>query len=247
MLLENCDAAARVIEDHPGNRSAGVRHDRAACQANDCGAVAAPRQGWLARLFPDAPQVLQILDTVSDGIVVLDEWQQVQFINDFARALIAESGQLRIEETRLEGAFPEPRKALREFLSHCARAEAAGQCLCLGRSAQGGIWLRLLCRMPGRNGDPTLSVLALGGPLGGIRLKGKALRQFFAMTEAETLVAMALAAGRSPAWIARERGVSINTVRTQVRAILCKARAERIADLVRIVATMPNLAGEHEP
>ncbi len=193
---------------------------------------------WLARIFPDPLQTLDILQSVAEGIVILDERQNVLFINDYARAVIEASGDLRIEHSRLEGASRETQEALQSFLQQ--DAPAADPTLRIGGAVTGvDVWLRVLKRVPRLNHDPAIVMLALSSSTGGIRLKGASLRRFFNMSEAEAFVAMALAAGHTAPWIAGKRSVSVNTVRTQVRIVLRKAGADRIADLVRIVANLP--------
>ena len=58
--------------------------------------------------------------------------------------------------------------------------------------------------------------------------------QGFGLTLAEQEVALAIAAGKRPGEIARERGTSINTVRNQIRAAMEKCHVTRQVDLARI-------------
>ncbi|BBK42250.1 hypothetical protein STVA_22700 [Allostella vacuolata] len=60
----------------------------------------------------------------------------------------------------------------------------------------------------------------------------------FAFTTAETDVAAALLAGRSPKAISEDRGVSLDTVRVQIRSMLSKTRTQRQAELVARLARM---------
>ncbi|MGI9500991.1 MAG: alpha/beta fold hydrolase [Geminicoccaceae bacterium] len=65
---------------------------------------------------------------------------------------------------------------------------------------------------------------------------GRALCQAYCLSPAEAAVGMALAEGVSPGKIASRRDVSLNTVRTQIKAILRKLDASAIPDLVRIIS-----------
>lgn len=195
---------------------------------------------WLCRLFAEPTRNLDILEAVAEGIVIVDERRNILFANHHAREVVRSGGQLQFRNERLDTAPARSREELQAFLRQCGEPASAGRCLRLGDSrADGYIWLRVLRHLPARGGDPALTVLALGSSLGGIFLRGPSLRHFFAMTEAEASVALELAAGRTAAWIAQKRGVSVNTVRTQVRIVLRKAGADRIADLVRMVANLP--------
>lgn len=62
------------------------------------------------------------------------------------------------------------------------------------------------------------------------------LRSAFALTQAEAVLAVALCRGASLAGFSGERGISIHTARTQLRALLSKTRTERQADLVGLLS-----------
>jgi DNA-binding CsgD family transcriptional regulator len=61
------------------------------------------------------------------------------------------------------------------------------------------------------------------------------LKQLYALTAAETELAMRLMTGASPAQIAEERGVSIHTVRAQLKSIQAKTDTRRQSELVRLL------------
>ena len=61
----------------------------------------------------------------------------------------------------------------------------------------------------------------------------------FGLTPAEARVAVAIAGGRPPEAIAAERGVSLATVRTQLRTVYDKVGVTRQADLVRVLLQLP--------
>ena len=63
------------------------------------------------------------------------------------------------------------------------------------------------------------------------------------LTAAETRVLAALGRGVTPAEIAREQGVKISTVRTQISAIRQKTGTGTITALVRLVAGLPPMVG----
>ena len=66
-------------------------------------------------------------------------------------------------------------------------------------------------------------------------------------SNAEADVAYMIADGRSATEIAHARGVSINTVRTQIKEVFLKAGVRRQADLARLLFSMPRLQDpEHQ-
>lgn len=69
----------------------------------------------------------------------------------------------------------------------------------------------------------------------------EAARAMYNLTPAEAKITERLAVGFDPQQIADTLGSSINTVRTQVKSILAKTGVSRQADLVRLVATLPQV------
>ncbi|XCV40784.1 helix-turn-helix transcriptional regulator [Methylococcus sp. ANG] len=58
-------------------------------------------------------------------------------------------------------------------------------------------------------------------------------------TQTEVRLAEALVAGLSPGEYAADAGVSMNTVRTQIRSMFEKTRTRRQADLVKLLTSLP--------
>ena len=71
------------------------------------------------------------------------------------------------------------------------------------------------------------------------------VQSLFDLTPAEARVARDLATGRSPEDIASDGGVSLNTVRSQVRGVLEKTGCHRQLDVVALLAGIvpPTTAG----
>lgn len=68
------------------------------------------------------------------------------------------------------------------------------------------------------------------------------IRSLFGLSPREARVARAIAQGRTIVQIAAESGVSRETVRTQVKAILAKTGTNRQAEMVLLLAGLPKLA-----
>lgn len=64
------------------------------------------------------------------------------------------------------------------------------------------------------------------------------LQEAFALTPAESRIALMLAAGTPPTGIATAQGIAISTVRTHLRGILAKLGVRRQLDLVRMLAEL---------
>lgn len=65
------------------------------------------------------------------------------------------------------------------------------------------------------------------------------LRLLFGLSSTEVRLAEALVAGLSPGEYAAGAGVSMNTVRTQIRTMFEKTRTRRQADLVKLLTSLP--------
>ncbi|MBW3560061.1 MAG: helix-turn-helix transcriptional regulator [Proteobacteria bacterium] len=80
------------------------------------------------------------------------------------------------------------------------------------------------------------AVLVTARAIGGRTSSGAAAaRKAYGLTAAETDVAAALAAGQAPEDIAAARGVSLETIRAQIRSIYGKTGVTRVSKLVRLV------------
>jgi DNA-binding NarL/FixJ family response regulator len=69
----------------------------------------------------------------------------------------------------------------------------------------------------------------------------KQLSELFGLSQAEGLLARALAQGMDSIAFAESRGIKMTTVRTQTKAIMEKLQVNRTPDLIRIVLSVPAL------
>jgi len=86
-------------------------------------------------------------------------------------------------------------------------------------------------------------VIYVTDPERGPQADPDAVCRYLGLTPAEGDVVLALARGLSLAEVARQRNVSIETVRTHVKRSLAKADVRRQSDLVRLVLTGPSGMG----
>jgi DNA-binding NarL/FixJ family response regulator len=70
----------------------------------------------------------------------------------------------------------------------------------------------------------------------------EALCEVFGLSRAEADVAAALAGGASAEDVARQRNVSLTTVRSQIRSILGKSGTENLRDFERSMASLASIA-----
>ena len=86
-------------------------------------------------------------------------------------------------------------------------------------------------------------------PLRQGRTSDEGLRVMFGLTPAECRVALLLGDGHAPKDIASMAGVSVDTVRSQIKSIFGKTGVNRQGDLIRLMLNNAGLAiqGKTEP
>jgi len=85
-------------------------------------------------------------------------------------------------------------------------------------------------------------VLLVTDPDKPVNFPDDALRTLFGFTPAQVDVAVGLLMGYSLEEIASLRGVSVGTVRNQLKAMLSKTGTSRQSDLIRLLMTLPQAA-----
>ncbi|MGZ8243825.1 helix-turn-helix transcriptional regulator [Methylomagnum sp.] len=185
------------------------------------------------------------LEALPYGVVVASRTGEVLFANAAAERLARHGGGLVLGKRGcgLGAANPREARTLRGLV-HDAAGGGAGGTLRLTRFSDGAAFAVLVSplRLPYRDAMLRQVEAAL------VIVKDLAeeeppavscLKTLWGLTEAEARVALALFAGRDAEEIAVQRGVSITTVRTQIRQILAKTGASNLRDLARRLAGLP--------
>jgi len=86
---------------------------------------------------------------------------------------------------------------------------------------------------------PSLALVVVRDPESANGSAGDKLRQLFGLSGAEASLAVALAEGMTPDEMADARRVSLNTIRTQLRAVSEKMGCNRLAQVAALVASLP--------
>jgi len=188
-----------------------------------------------------------VVDRLTIPVIVLDESGRIARPNRAAEALFAEEDGLERKSGCLHPWAADGRAALGRAIAR-ALDTASGS----GTSAGGLVALR---RPSGRRPLAALvTPLSRAAPLAGVEGGGAAvfivdpetrsapparvLARLFGLSEAESRVAIALAAGRSPKQVAGERGLALPTVRAQLRNVLAKTGTDGQASLARLLAKL---------
>ncbi len=90
-------------------------------------------------------------------------------------------------------------------------------------------------------GSAASAVLTFVDPYAARPLDASLVAQAFDLTPAESRVGIQLAQGQTIEKIATNNGVSMATVRTQLKSLFAKTGTNRQADLVRLITTLPEI------
>lgn len=181
------------------------------------------------------------LDALATGVLVLARSGRVLLANAAAGTLLTRRKELGVRLGYLRLADGEAQRRLDALLAHAAqgfrRIGNASASIALGDPTRNGLVLSVA--PAGSAGSlvtsravavvflrPVPSVLPLDTPM---------LRAVYGLTASEAALTLALAQGQTLEEYSASRGVSIHTVRTQMRAILGKTGTERQVDLLRVL------------
>lgn len=199
---------------------------------------------------------LAALEALPTAVALVDAELGVLFLNAAARAL-TRGAQAPLTVRRAHGGQGGQHLSAR---SRSQTARLLGLVASAARGGAGGF-----VRLEGDDGalavqaSPAPNSLALDRPPG--LMSGAALLllqrvrrptpppltmlcEILGLSFAEAEVAAALFGGRSAEEVARSRGVSLATVRNQIRAILEKADADNLRDLERLLAELTSLSAQ---
>lgn len=171
---------------------------------------------------------------------VCDRAGRVRRLTPSAEALVAGNRGLELKLGRLGATRANDSTALTTAIEAAAkerRVSAAANRVVVVHGPQNTLPLALdVIPLPSRTlptpFDARVLVLVRGMGAGGERRLSTLLQSLYGMTTAETEIALQLAQGRLPEAIARQRNVSIGTVRAQIKAVLAKAGVTRQVELV---------------
>lgn len=182
-------------------------------------------------IAPLSSLLARTLDEVDFGIVLLAEDGEVLHLNHRARLVLLGEHGLQVLGNRLRASDPHSVARLQDALRDATR-RGLRRLLALGP----GDDQQLAALVPVQ---PGVAALLFGRTSVCEDLSIQCFARTHALTAAETRVLAALGRGVAPSEIAREQGVKISTVRTQISAIRQKTGTSTIGALVRLVAGLP--------
>lgn len=199
------------------------------------------------------------LDTLPVGVAVVDAGLKILFINDGARKYLADpgAGLVAMRSGRHAGGgvslaamSREEAGGLRRLVTSATSGGAGGAMRITSHDAI--VALTVAPAPPGLAAEVSgmeifgaregLALLVLRSVDQKVSPQAEMLCDLFGLSRAEAEVAVSLTGGASAEDVARRRGVSLMTVRSQIRSILGKSEAENLRHFERTMATLAVLA-----
>lgn len=194
-------------------------------------------QAQLASSQQQVNHVESVFDALGCAIFVLDDSRRLLRANSAASRLMAREKALRFVNGRFEPSPPSPSTA-REWHEACRQGAIA-----LRRPApHSPLVLRLTplsaSSAVAKDWQRPLTLMVASGDRS-IAERQSSLRIVFGLTQAESEVCTSICVeGLTPQACAESRGVSIGTIRSQIKSIHLKTGVTRLAELVRLVTGM---------
>jgi DNA-binding CsgD family transcriptional regulator len=195
----------------------------------------------------------EVIDRLPVGVVLLDALRRPVIVNRFAEQIAA-----RCDGFTLGDAGPHATDARenRILLRHLSQAIGIGASLGRGPSrvmsvsrpsgwrAYPVIIAPLLAPSTGRSGGDAVAAIFIGDPEASQITTVDFFQTLYALTHAEAELVALLARGRTLEEAALERGVTLNTVRSQLKQVFAKTDTHRQGQLMRLALT--GVAGIHD-
>ena len=197
------------------------------------------------RLRTRQQTLLSALDRFMTGLIIVGPDHAVNYCNPVAKALLSHHQALATDgQGRVRAHYPEENRRLNRLINELSDADRQNikthnQAIGLhhpDREHALNVMLAPLDSNSVYDAQPTGSIaLYLNDPDSPFNLPAEALRSLYDMTPAEAGVATALVNGQSPNQISEHHGVSIETVRSQLKSIYQKMGVKKQQDVIRVL------------
>lgn len=184
------------------------------------------------------------MDNLSTGVMLLTDNNFVLYKNSLLVSILEERNLFYIDCTgRLKFVDKKHCLALQSTYKEVSNTPEANKTLLLANGAKSGVLLKL-CGVPSLETMPSIlppvkRVLVRVHPLpAAVRPEYSTVKAWYGLTISEVKVVELLATGLTNSQIAIRRGVSPETIKTQLRSVLEKTQAANRLDLVSMVYSM---------
>jgi DNA-binding CsgD family transcriptional regulator len=186
------------------------------------------------------------LDRLQAGVVVVDRSRRVHYVNAHGTRLLGRGHDLALSQRRLRCSRPPLDEQLGRLVQDACAQLARGGALRIPHDSDRQSLLLSILPVP-RNHElaalvPEPLALVVIGESGNDNVPIDVYRALFSLSYAEAALMAALVRGSSVADWARERHISVATVRTQLRSLFEKTGVDTQARLVGLARAVPPLS-----
>ncbi|MCG8437902.1 MAG: helix-turn-helix transcriptional regulator [Pseudomonadales bacterium] len=182
------------------------------------------------------------------GLVIVDASGKVTYLNPVAETLMAQHGGLSLSNGMPKAYYADEDHRLQTIIKRLLksdRKDTQTRTEALGvhhpdRELNMNIMMAALGHEEGP--QPGSLALYLSDPDSSLNLPASALQSLYDMTPKEANVAIALVNGQSPTQISQLHGVSVDTVRSQLKSIYSKMGVKKQQDVIRVLLSTGALA-----
>lgn len=186
------------------------------------------------------------LDHVGRGMLLVTSAGRVLHANRLARSALSAQHPLQLDQGRLRGRCPLEDRALADAL-HAALHRSLRRMLTLSGDGHKRVSAKsvniAILPLAGHAGESGAALISLPQPDRCQDLAVECFARQCQLTSAETSVLLALLNGHTPSDIARQKGVAICTVRTQIARLRRKAGSTSVMQLLDKVRALPPMMG----
>ncbi|TRW89512.1 helix-turn-helix transcriptional regulator [Candidatus Methylobacter oryzae] len=182
-----------------------------------------------------------ILNRLPVGLILFDKGGQAVFINDIAETLSRCADGLSLNAAgRCLGANNHETRTLRQLIGDAAD-QGQSHALSLHRRRSNRPLSAIVVSLQKQSlffaGSEPAVALFISDPDRPLEISDKLLMQCFDLSPAEAKLAAALLGGQTPSDYAKTRGISSNTVKTQLKQVLAKTGTHRQSELIQLLTT----------
>jgi DNA-binding CsgD family transcriptional regulator len=200
----------------------------------------------LARVRREHKALSEVIDRLPLGVILVDAEKRAILMNRSVEEILALDDGFRLERNQPVLDNARENRALQACLGAAVKAQpkrgsSAGDVLAAtrpsGRRAFPLMVGPLLAAHPDSSIDDAKAILFIADPEGGQIGTTEVLQTLYQLTHAEAELVRLIAEGHSLEEVAAKRGVTMNTVRSQLKQVFSKTDTSRQGELVHLVLT----------
>ncbi len=185
---------------------------------------------------------LRALDTIPFGIMFADKDSRVLFMNSAARNTCTNgSGVYVSKDKRCCAVDPDENSTLHRLvskLSHEAESDYEENHTLKITGKDGGVLTMLMVSVGKNSADHGVAIFLDSGN-GFFNISDETLKSVYGLTQSEAELLLRMVHGETLAEVSEARGVTMHTVRAQLKSVFAKTDTNRQASLIKKVLTGP--------